>query len=88
MAVKFRLVFDVLEHPSLAGPQDHSIHDKGVLNVLRRKDKPAALELANQQMTRSQTRHLAEKRLRQAALGPDDVAIFARITGSLRPNLQ
>jgi hypothetical protein len=44
---EFDLMVDVLQHLPLTSAEDYSIHDKGMLDVLRGENKPTPLELAN-----------------------------------------
>ena len=47
VSAEFDLMVDVLQHLPLTGAKDYSIHDKGMLDVLRGEYKPTPLELAN-----------------------------------------
>ena len=88
MPAEFDLMLDVLENFPLAGTQRNPVKNKRVLHIFGSENKPATLQLTDQQMARRKICDLAEIRLRQPPFRPDDIAIFARIAGPLGANLQ
>ena len=87
-SVEFHLVVSVLQKFSFACNQRMSIARKRMLHILRRENKPAALQFTNEQMSRRQSRDLCKVGFAQLTRTADDISVLAGINVSFRPNLK
>src|SRR4029077_19951604 len=59
-----------------------------MLHILRRENKPVALQFTNEQMSRRQSRDLCKVGFAQLTRTADDISVLAGINVSFRPNLK